>query len=123
METTVAVSHGIVFVYDPTQEDVEVPGPGEPTAFNSSAISVITLAEVDGEVTLRLVDEQSPREDDSLRQVFEGTLKTPGRSLAVHSVDPDHPLLQIAVRESMTKVTVFVDDLEFPSVVEVRLVE
>jgi hypothetical protein len=122
METQISVPNGIVFLLDPTNKGVTVPtyDPDVVTASNPSCVSVKTLPEVDGEVTLRLTEKTIRHETQRLERVFEGTVETPGKNLAIVTAGFDRAL-EMPVRDSVTRVAILVDDVEFPSVVEVQV--
>jgi hypothetical protein len=82
---------------------------------------VATLADVDGEVTFRLGKQESNSEKPELAQVFDGSIETPGRKLAIVTAQFES-VLQTEVPASVTHVTISVDDTHSPSVVCVNVV-
>ncbi len=122
METRISVPDGIIFLLDPSKKSVIVPtyDPESATASNPSCVSVKTLPECDGEVTLRLIRGTTEHDQQRLERVFEGTVETPGGQLAVVTSGL-HRALETSVSGSVTRVAILVDDIEFPSVVEVHV--
>jgi len=78
---------------------------GELVAATSSCVAVGTLAEPDGLTRITLSDEETPTD---LETVFDGSLETPTRTLAVCSV-LDEVILETAVEHKQTRTRILVD--------------
>ena len=116
MEIIVAPPHSIIFINDPTI-DFDVPeniGPGLVWA-TENCVAVGTLAEDDGATTIQLVsDVVSPQGDVA----FDGTIKTPGRVVAITTSDSEQ-LMSISSGEE-TRITVWVNDSREPDIILIR---
>ena len=121
MEITLSVPNAIIFLYDLANEDIQVPEyiDNVLTAANETCVSVGTQADVDGEVTLRLSNQLAEADKDSYKKAFDGSIDTPGKKLAI-STSEDDGILEIHVKDKKTQVSVWVDDLDYPSVVLVE---
>ncbi len=117
---TTTVPNAIVFVLDPHNKHITVPGyePGRVSASNSSCISVATLPEVDGEVTLRLCEHSNDSGGQGLVQVFDGSIEIPGKKLVIVTSHNER-VLEANVPGPLTRVTVSVDDPSGPGLVHV----
>jgi len=117
---TLEVPNAIVFVFDPSHPDIIIPEyiPGEVVASNPACISVATLPDADGAVTLRLGVGSVDRSDPALKPVFDGALETPGGRVAIVTSD-SRPVLEQAVNGPTTGLTIAVDDTNSPGVIEV----
>jgi hypothetical protein len=123
MKKTLAVPNAILFILDPTNEAAVVPVyvPGEAAAATPTCVSIATIADVDGEVTVSL----GARVDDgmwpTLVQVFDGLVETPGHVLAVVTAEFER-VLEMEAPSTVTRLTVRVDDVRSPIVVCVVIV-
>jgi len=122
-QATLAVPNAILFVLDPTNADTQVPEyvPGEPTAASPSCVSVVTLADVDGEALVSLLEAKRPDARDDLIRVFDGAIETPGRQLAIVTSQFD-TVLQSAVAAEKTRFAIYVDDVDMPNRIEVDII-
>ena len=116
MEITVAPPNSIIFVNDPTSE-VGIPqdiGRGLLWA-TDTCVAIGTLAEMDGETTIRLArDFPTPQGE----VIYEGTIKTPGRLVAV-STSEGVRLISLTTG-SETRLTVWANDSGEPDLILVR---
>lgn len=117
LEKSIAPQNSIIFISDPTQR-VEVPADVGSTlvAVTSSCVSVGTLAEVDGETTVRLADSFADPEGEI---VFDGSVETPGRRIAVSDV-LGNSILEMDVPSSLSRVTIWANDPMEPDLILVR---
>jgi hypothetical protein len=111
MIAKLAVPNAILFVLDPTNEDAIIPEykPGETAAATLSCVSIATIADVDGEVTVQLCTTSDNVILFTPVQVFAGLLETPGCVLAVVTSEFDR-VLEIATDSTTTQIIVRVDD-------------
>ena len=122
MNVKLAVPNAILFVLDPTNKAAVVPAyvPGEAAAASPSCVSVTTIADADGKVTVRLCAPVDVVACAASVQVFDGTVETPGHVLAIVTSKFDL-VLEIATPFSVTRVTVRVDDVQAPTEVSVNV--
>ncbi|MEO7594444.1 MAG: hypothetical protein ABI134_24745 [Byssovorax sp.] len=120
MKAKLAVPNAILFILDPTNEAAIVPEyvPGEAAAATPSCVSVATIADVDGEVTVRLCATLDDVERTMSAQVFHGSVETPGHVLAVVTSDFER-VLEIATPSLVTRITIRVDDVQSTAEVSV----
>jgi hypothetical protein len=118
MEATLSIPNAIIFLYDLTSKDIQIPEyiDNVLVAANQKCISIGTQADVDGDVTIRLSSQINDADKKSCEQVFGGLISTPGKKLAV-SISEDDAILQVNVKGGKTQVFVWVDDSDFPSLV------
>lgn len=119
-QATVALSHPILFVMDFGNDDMIVPTYDEEslTANNDSCVSVRTIADVDGDVTVRLNRVAGNSTASTGIQVFQGDVATPtGRIAVVTSLN--EKILEMDVASATTRVVITVDDLRHPAQVNV----
>lgn len=119
--TTYTPSHPIIFLCDFANQGMEVPtyDPGSVASANSSCVSIRTIADVDGQVTIML-EPRLPNEAKSGVEVFQGTVETPSKRVAV--VTPENKkLLEISLQETRARLRVVVDEEENPSKVWVAV--
>ena len=116
METTLYPPNAILFLLDLANDDIVVPEyePGRLTAANGACISVGTRAEVDGNVTVRLLSAASPMGEPLGNLVFSGLVSTPGGKVAVVTSELK-TILEIGVARQTMQVDIYVDDDESPS--------
>jgi hypothetical protein len=122
MEATISVPNGIVFVLDPSNRGIVIPAyvDGELISSNTTCVSVATIPEVDGDLTLRLGEPLSPSEKSGCHVVFDGSIETPGKRLAIGTPDID-AVLEIDVPEIQTHIVVQVNNTESPNLVSVSV--
>jgi len=116
MEARLAPPHSIIFVYDPSGA-VEVPddiGAGLVSA-TDSCVAVGTLAEMDGETTIRLAPDFAAPEGEI---AFEGTIKTPGGTVAINT-SLGEQVVAIPVGPA-AHITVWANDASEPDLILVR---
>lgn len=120
---TLLLPHPIVFVTDFGNTNVEIPphSPTSVTSANESCVSVNALADVDGEVTIILANHLEAAPTEQLKLVFEGTVATPGRKIAVVTSENVN-LLETEVTGTQSAIEIFVDDQAFPSKIVVNVV-
>lgn len=122
MEAIISVPNAILFVLDPGNKDVSVPEyrPDQATAANATCVSVKTLAEVDGDVSVRLEHPRTASTNEPTTMVFDGEIETPGKVLAIVT-SLFEKVLETHVQEFITRISISVDDPDAPSVVTLRV--
>ncbi len=108
--------HPIVFVFDFQNERMEVPvyDPESVVAANESCISVRTIADVDGEVTVTLAS-SAPRDTmDVGLEVFHGTIDVPSRKVSIVT-SQNQKLIEMDVKDTKASVRVLVNEKQNPS--------
>lgn len=118
MDISLFVPNAIIFLYDLANKNVQVPEYVDTTltAANEGCISVGTQAEVDGEVTIRLSSQIDKSDKGSCKKIFNGSIDTPGQKLAI-STSEDEGILEIDVNNKKTQVSIWADDLDYPSII------
>lgn len=113
--------NAILFVLDPTNDDVMVPGyvDGELAAATPTCVSFGTRADVDGDTEIVL--ELSPIVATELRQAFRGVIQTPGGKVAVVTSEFES-VLEADFSSTSVEVSIWADDLRNPAHVTVALV-
>lgn len=119
-ELTFYPPNGVVFVVDLSNEDLEIPQytEGQVAVANESCVFVAARADVDGDVTVKLSGSRSDTEGSSYLRVFDGSIRTPSRKVAIITAELEK-ILEIEVEEEKTHVTIWVDDTSYPSVISV----
>lgn len=119
MKTSIPIPNSIIFIYD-VDGQVIIPDyiDRELIAFNSSCISVGTQSEFDGDVLLHLEKNENKGIDKFIKK-FSGMIDTPNKKIAISTSDTER-VLECAVDNYKTLVTIWVDDNQFPSVVVVH---
>jgi len=115
-----APPHAILFILDPSNKNVEIPEyvDGELTAENHSCISVGTQPDVDGDTSVTL-GRRSERVDlTGLSRVFEGSIQTPGRKIAIVTSE-SQSVLEQNIDSTESEVSIWADDAKNPSRVTV----
>ena len=122
MKKTLAVPNAILFILDPTNKNAVVPeyAPGKAAVATSSCVSIATISDVDGEVTVGLCASGDDITRPTALQVFDGTVETPGHVLAVVTSDFEL-VLEIAAPSTVTHVVVRVDDVDLSSEVTIEI--
>jgi hypothetical protein len=116
-EISLAPPNSIILIADPSLR-YEVPadmGSALITA-TPSCIGVGTLAEMDGETTIRLSEAFAAPEG---RLVFDGLLETPGLQVALIDSGAS-PLLSMHVQSRTTRIKIWVNDPSEPDLVLVQ---
>ena len=118
---TIFVPNAIVFLLDPSNKEAIIPAyiPGKPTSFNPTCISIVTLADVDGDATFYLAQPLTAAEKSGYMEVYDGSLDTPGRKLAIVTSQLD-VILESTVPGHITRVRVSVNEADAPSVIYVE---
>ena len=117
MEVRLAPPHSIIFICDPTTGPTGIPsnmGAGLASA-TDSCVAVGTLAEMDGETTIRLSDDFTDPQGDV---VFEGMIKAPSGIVAI-STSGREQLASIRVSQN-AHITVWANDASEPDLILVR---
>lgn len=114
-------SHPIVFIFDFANKEIEVPeyDPNSVVSANDSCISVRTIADVDGEVTIELIDNSADIKDLNPIEVFNGTINFPGHKINVVNSHYEK-LLEAEIFKTRAKIQVLVDDKEYPSKIWIK---
>ncbi|AOT07694.1 hypothetical protein [Pseudoalteromonas luteoviolacea] len=122
MEITLPVPNAIVFLYDSANQDIQIPEyiDNVLVAANEKCVSIGTQLDVDGDVTIKLSNQRDDLDKNSCERVFDGVICTPGKKLAV-STSEDEAILQVDVKGDKAKVSVWVDDSSFPSLVLIEV--
>ena len=113
-----------MFVLDPGNKGVSVPAyrPDETAVTTASCVSVKTLANVDGPVTVRLKHTQTAStKNESTTMVFDGEIETPSKVLAIVTALFER-VLETQVQGPMTRIEISVDDPNAPSIVTLHVV-
>lgn len=124
METTYTPPHPIAFLFDPSNENMEVPAydPERVVSFNASCVSIRTISDVDGDVTAAL-DVRSPLE---MRvgdvEVFRGVVDTPGKKVALVTSE-NQVLIEMETNRSKVPVRVLVDDEVHPARIWIEILD
>jgi hypothetical protein len=102
-QATVAPIYSIIFVMDMTAGVIPNEMGGKLVAATSSCVAVGTLAEVDGETTITITDEEIPAERGE-ETFFEGYLDTPSKKISVCTaleevlIEVDVPSIKIGLK-------------------------
>jgi hypothetical protein len=117
---TVGLSHPILFVFDFSNKAFSVPefDPSAAASANSTGVSVRTVADVDGDVTVHIARRLSGISAKG-NQVFAGKIQTPSRKVAVVTAE-NQVLVEASVREPVAQIRVVVDDVEHPTTIWVE---
>ncbi|WP_155798891.1 hypothetical protein [Sorangium cellulosum] len=124
METTYTPPHPIIFFFDPSNENMEVPAydPERVVSFNTSCVSIRTISDVDGDVTVTL-DVRGPL---GTRvggvEVFRGILDTPGKTVALVTSE-NQVLIEMNVNRFRVPVRVLVDDEMHPARIRIEILD
>lgn len=110
---TLAVPHGVVFIYDPTMTNIAVPPDtgAAPLLATSTCVSVWTLHEVDGETTITLT---SAYYGDDCELVFRGVIETNGRRVAINDSSGE-ALLDTRLSNSRPEIEIYANDPTTPT--------
>jgi hypothetical protein len=120
--TTYSPPHPIIFVFDPSNEVMDVPvyDPEQVVSFNATCLSIRTIADVDGEVTITLAADLPPGTIAGGIEVFRGIVATPGGKVALVTSE-NRVLLEMSVSRSGAPIRVLVDDERHPVRIWVEL--
>lgn len=112
--------NAILFVLDPTNKNALVPKyvVGELTAITDSCISVGTQASVDGKVEVSMI--LSNEEPIDLRLAIHGKIIVPNGKVAVVTSEFEK-LIEIDLPIGEISASIWVDDLQSPSKVQICL--
>jgi hypothetical protein len=118
---TLLLSHPILFVEDFGNPEVTIPEytPESVVSANSSCISVRAIADVDGDVTVRLMTGGQEAPLKGFIRVFEGKVLTPNRKIAVVTAHNER-VVETEVANVVTTVRISVNDVKFPDEVIVE---
>lgn len=117
LEKTLAVPHGVIFINDPKNcVDVPVDTGANRVTYTASCICVWTLAEMDGEATVKL----APTFENPVGElVFEGYLETPGLKIEITESGLD-TILSMNVSSPKTYVKIWTNDPRDPDLILVQ---
>ena len=109
-----APPHSVILVMDPSARDLPKSMNGSLVSATPSAISIGTLAEVDGETEIRLGSDEEV--DPMTAPFFVGELNTPTGVVSIRTV-LDRELLSLDVGRERVTLRVWVNDSTEPTVV------
>lgn len=112
-QTSLAVPHGVVFIYDPTTTNIDVPPDtgAAPLLATSTCVSIWTLHEIDGEATITLTDAYN---GDHCELVFRGVINANGRRLAINE-SSCKVLLETELSNSRPEIEIYASDPTTPT--------
>ncbi len=107
-------THPILFVFDYENKEVAIPtyDPDSVASATPTCISVRTIADVDGSLTVSLTESMPPGAFGV--EVFKGRVATPSRSISVVTAQ-DEVLVRQLISQEEAAVTIVVDDTQHPS--------
>ncbi len=112
VEASRSVPHGIVFVYDPTMViDIPHDTGAAPVLATTNCVSVWTQHEDEGVVQLVIA---SSFEDNDCLLVYEGTIISGGRKLAINTSDCV-AVIEVDVLTDATALMIYANDAWFPT--------
>ena len=112
--------NAILFVFDPTNKDVQIPPyiNGELTASTASCVSIGTQADVDGDTAISLsLGGAAPA---GLQKVFCDVIVVPNGKVAVVTSQFQR-VLELEISTGVVEVNIWVDELHNPSNIAVIL--
>ena len=114
-QVTFSPPHPILFIYDPTNANAEIPeySPNNLAFATKDGVYVGTRADVDGDVTVTLIRDIKTGEPLPKHKVFEGFIETPNRKVAVITSDLN-AVLKVDVNDTVAKICIWADDLRNP---------
>jgi len=120
MEINFYPPNGILFIEDPTNENVQIPEyiDGDIISHNKSCVSVCTQAYVDGEVLVKLLSEADSANLQTAYKVFRGIISTPGKIISIITSENEE-IIRMNVGTENTIISIFVDDADNPGIIEV----
>ena len=108
----VPIPHGVVFLYDPSMIiDVPENTGTAPILYTSNCISIWTINEDDGMVSLEINGNRVP---ESLYLVYDGLLDTNGCELAIND-SAGNSIISSSTQSNITRVRVFTNHKKYPS--------
>jgi len=112
---TFTPEHPIVFICDYDSSEVEIPeyDAGSIASVSETCVSIRTIADVDGDVTITLSNTTPEPILEAYKEVFSGQIEIFGSEVAVVN-SANERLLAIAVVGPMIQVRVFVDNEKYP---------
>ena len=112
---TYSPSHPILFIFDFSNESMEVPAydPEAVASSNNGCVAVRTIADVDGDVTVTFAETLQMEATQHAVEVFCGVIDAPTRKVAVVTSE-NEILLERRVATSKPSIRVLVDDEQFP---------
>lgn len=104
--------HPVIFIFDHSSEEVEIPDFDESTGVSStsSCISVGVIADVDGDVTISLINEY-PKNPNI--EICDQVVVTPNNTISVVTAD-DTKLLEKNTSNKEARVRVLVNNRKYP---------
>lgn len=108
-------THPILFLMDYSNREAEVPALDEAAicSHTDTCVSVRTIADVDGDVTVTLSN-VPPSSGDGLAEVFRGRIRVPNANVAIVTSENER-LLESPTTSENVELRVFVDDRDYPS--------
>lgn len=124
METTYTPPHPIIFIFDPSNDSIEVPeyNAERVASSSTSCVSIRTIADVDGDVTATLAMQPPIETTIGSVEVFRGTIDTPGGRVALVTSE-NKTLLEMKVSRPRASVRVLVDDEMHPARIWVEILD
>jgi hypothetical protein len=119
VSTEIEIPHGVVFLYDPTTI-IDVPddtGAG-PVQATKNCVTVWTLGEYEGKVTLTLSKESEP--SDYKYRMHDGAVETPNNILAFMTSGCEE-IIKIRTDKKITIISINSNDDKYPSKIYCRI--
>lgn len=117
LEKSLAPPNSVIFIADPTQRyDVPTNTGAALVTATPSCICVGTMAEMDGETTVKLA---TKFEHPIGQLVFNGPLETPGLQIAVSDSSAEI-ILSMNVQSGTTRVKVWINDPSEPDLILIQ---
>lgn len=118
LSTTYTPPHPMVLVCDYDNLDAVIPESNRRSIIRTTetCISIRTIPDVDGDVTVTLASALPPEVLDKNIEVFGGSIYVPGKKIAVVTSE-NEKLLEIAVASDHAKLRIFVDQKKYPSAI------
>ena len=113
MATTMcSLTHPVIFIFDHSSEEVEIPDYDESAGVSttSSCISIGAIADVDGDITISLINEY-PKTPSI--EICDQVLATPNNTISVVTAD-DTKLLETNTNNKEARVRVLVNNRNHP---------
>lgn len=121
-EATLSLTHPIIFVMDFDNPSAEIPEySGEIVTSSPSCVSVRAIVDVDGDTTVRLITSNQEEPPEDFTYVFERSILTPSRKIAV-ATSENMKILESHVDGVSTSLRISINRTDFPDsiFVEVR---
>ncbi|WP_437784547.1 hypothetical protein [Sorangium sp. So ce1097] len=124
MEATYTPPHPIIFFFDPSNENMEVPAydPERVVSSNASCVSIRTISDVDGDVTATLDVSVPLGARVGGVEVFRGIIDTPGKIVALVTSE-NQVLIEMNVNCFRVPVRVLVDDEMHPARIWIEILD